>query len=172
MSYFDWLSMIAVPDGYKRCDYQKLLNALMDTEFWWVVPRDRNRAEDGLELRELYEEETGEGCEFGGPCSILEMLLALAIRCNDEIMYDPDDPKRADKWFWMMIENLELDRFVNEKFDREAVRDILEAFCGRKVDKKVSTWLFPIPKMSTSYRKMELWYQMNYYLKWRFSEYF
>ena len=49
MSYFDWLCMVAVPDGYRRLEYSMLLNTLMETEFYWLVPRDENRARDGLE---------------------------------------------------------------------------------------------------------------------------
>ena len=165
MDYFSWLCMIAVPDGYKRVDYAKLLVTLMDTEFYWVIPRDENRAADGLELRDIFEDQTGEVCDADGHCSVLEMLVALSIRCNDELMYDPDDPKRADKWFWMMIENLGLDIFVDKKFDKTAILAILDDFMAKNGQK----WLFPISKTATNFQKMELWYQLNHYLMWRFG---
>ena len=165
MDYFDWLCMIAIPDGGKRADYAKLLMTLMDIPFVWHVSRDRNRAADGLELRDIYEDETGELCDQGGECTVLEMLIALAIRCNDEIMYDPDDPKRADRWFWMMIENLGLDIFVDKNFSKVSILDILDTF----MDKNGQKCLFPVQNCPQNYPQMELWSQLNWYLMRRFG---
>lgn len=164
MSYFDWLCMIDIPDGYRRSDYSMLLNLLMNTEFHWVVPRDENRAKDGLELRDIYEQETGEWCDAYGSCSVLEMLTALAIRCNDEIMYNPDDPKRADIWFWMFIENLGLAVFKNENSHPQPQTAILRILNSHK--------MFSFPEQPPNFDKMELWCQLNHYLMWRFEDNF
>lgn len=164
MSYFDWLCAIVIPDPERRVDYAKLLCTLMDTEFRWVVRRDKNRAIDGLELRDIFEEETGEGCDVGGPCSVLEMLTALAIRCNDEIMYDPDDPKRADRWFWMMIHNLGLDFYVDERFDRRAVAKKIDDFMDRNYGQNGQNCPFFLSKTVHNFVHMEIWYQLNHYL--------
>ena len=171
-NYFAWLCMWAVPDGQKRSDYSELLTALNNTEFTWTVNHDENRAADGIQLRTIYEDETGEWCDQGGPCSVLEMLLALSIRCDSEIMYDPYEPNRADKWFWMMIENLGMDIFVNGSFVQDGYNSAIFRFLGRKYGKSGQFCLFPIPEMSTKFQKIELIYQMNYYLKWRFPRFF
>lgn len=165
MSYFDWLCMIDIPDGDQRVEYAKLMCVLMDTEFRWVIRRDENRALDGLELRDIYEEETGEDCEESGPCSVLEMLTALAIRCNDEIMYDPDDPKRADRWFWMMIRNLKLDKNVGGFFSGTKVLSTLANF----MDKTGKNELFPVKNPPRNFYRMELWYQLNWYIMEHFG---
>ena len=165
MSYFDWLCMIDMPDGDQRVEYAKLMCVLMDTEFRWVIRRDENRALDGLELRDIYEEETGEDCDFSGPCSVLEMLTALAIRCNDEIMYDPDDPKRADRWFWMMICNLKLDKNVGGFFSGTKVLSTLANF----MDKTGKNELFPVKNPPSNFYRMELWYQLNWYIMEHFG---
>lgn len=175
MSYFDWLCMVAVPDGYHRLEYSMLLNTLMETEFYWLVPRDENRARDGLELRDLYEQETGETCDFDGPCTVLEMMLALAMRCNDEIMYDPEDPNRADQWFWTMICNLKVDVFDNKHFSKIDTEEILEKFLDRKYEnfgQGVCFCLFPPPKLSTNFYRSELWYQLNWWIMRHFGGYF
>ena len=174
MDYFDWLCMIAIPDGGKRADYALVLITLMEVPFRWYIRRDENRALDGLELRDIYEDETGEVCDQDGECTVLEMMVALAIRCNDEIMYDPDDPKRADRWFWVMIENLGLDVFEKKvaiqgsktsTFDSDCdakneILDILDEFMAKNGCK----WLFSKKKHPPNFDKMELWYQLNHYL--------
>ena len=175
MDYFDyysWLCMWAIPDGKKRSDYSQLLRALNEEEFVWSVDHDENRAADGVALRDIYEDETGEWCDQGGPCSVLEMLLALAIRCDTEIMYDPDDLNRADKWFWMMVKNLGLDIFVDGNFVHNEFETAINRFLGRKYGKNGQFCLFPVPEMSNKFRHVELIYQLNYYLKWRFPRFF
>lgn len=164
MSYFDWLCMIDIPDGDQRVEYAKLMCVLMDTEFRWVIRRDENRAMDGLELRDIYEEETGEDCDESGPCSVLEMLTALAIRCNDEIMYDPDDPKRADRWFWMMIQNLRLDIFTNNHFNEGKISQKIENFMDRNYGQNGQNCPFFLSKNVHGFVHMEIWYQLNHYL--------
>ena len=173
MDYFSWLCFWAVPDGSKRRDYSQLLLALHDIPFRWSVAHDENRAGDGLQLRSIYEDETGEWCDEESPdCTLLEMFLALAIRCDTEIMYDPDDLNRADRWFWMMIENLKLDKFTDENFDYGQFLDICGQFMDRNYGKNGQNCPFWVPDLSMKMRKIELFYQMNYYLKWRFPRFF
>lgn len=167
MDYFDWLCMIAIPNGYQRSRYSKVLMLLMDTPFHWTIPKDENRARDGLELRDIYTEETGEGCRHGGPCSFLEMLVALAIRCNDELMYDPEDPKRADRWFWLIFQRLGMDVFEDKNFQKQTPNEILAILDGF-VDKNVKMCPFLFPKPPHNFEKMEIWYQLNHYITWRF----
>ena len=172
MDYFGWLCMIGMPDERKRSRYIFLLKLLMNTEFRWILPRDENRSEDGLELRSIFEDETGEGCYYDGPCSVLEMLIALSIRCDQELMYDPEDENRADRWFWMMLENLDLTKFVDKSFDEKAVLWILSQWMDRNYSQSGCFCLFPIPKIATKFRRMELWNQLNWYLNWRFGDEF
>lgn len=42
------------------------------------------------------------------PCSVLEMIIALAIRLEEHIMDDPDIGNRTGQWFWDMIVSLGL----------------------------------------------------------------
>lgn len=170
MDYFGWLCMIGMPDGFERSKYSSLLKTLMDTEFLWILSRDENRAEDGLEMRSLYEEETGEGCQADGPCSVLEMLIALSIRCDQELMYDPEDENRADKWFWMILENLGLTEFTDKKYDEEDVLWILSQWMDRNYGHDGRFCPFFIPKTATRFRRTELWNQLNWYLNWRFGD--
>ena len=61
------------------------------------------------------------------PCSVLEMMIALSMRCEEQIMDDPDIGNRTGQWFWDMIDNLGLGEHERLKFD------------GRYVDEGAST---------------------------------
>lgn len=182
MNYFDWLCMWAIPDGIKRETYRELLLALYNFDFYWSIRNDENRANDGLELRNVFEEETGEGCDKSGPCSLLEMFLGLAVRCNNEFMYNPEDPKRADIWFWMMMENLGLDKISAEnaekwlKMDKngyfmDSFENIFIHFCDRNYGQNGQFCAFPYTKNSHKLAKTELFYHMGYYLKENFHDF-
>ena len=171
MSYLDWLVYIVTPDYHQRDHFSKLLLALYSTEFYWVIKRDKNRAVDGLDLRDQYERETGLYCDAYGPCTVLEMLIALAIRCENELMYmyDPDAGDQTDRWFWMMLDNLELTDFSDYSgFDEEKIDDILARFMDRNYGPNLRFCPFPVSFYVPEFEKMELAYQMNYYVKEKF----
>ena len=172
MTYFDWLVFIIAPDYRQRDLYTKLFFALYSIEFFWVIPRDKNRAIDGLDLREQFERETGLYCDECGPCNCLEMFIALAIRCENELMYtyDPESGDQTDRWFWMMIENLGLDFYTDSNFDYDEVDDILYRFMSRNYGKNLEFCPFPVSVFVSDFEKMELVYQMNYYIKEKYYQ--
>jgi len=164
-TYFDWLCERAIPDRYKRGSYQKLMLALYSEDFYWSVANDGNRAGDGEQLRVIFEEETGYECEKDGPCSVFEMMLALAINCENSIMYDPDEGDRTSVWFWEMIENLGLDGLDDWHFDIDTFDLVVRRFLDRKYDRDGYGGPFFIKGFRRDMRRIELWYQLNYYLK-------
>lgn len=170
MNYFDWLVLIIAPDYRQRAHHIKLLLALYSKEFHWVVKRDQNRALDGLDLRGMYERETGEGAGIFGPCTCLELFVSMAIRCGNELMYDygPEEGDQTDRWFWMMINNLSLDYYDDAHFDPGRVNDILEHFMNRKYGRRLEYSPFPVSDYVADFDKMELAYQMNYYIRENF----
>ena len=174
MTYFDWLVYTIAPDYFQRDEYSELLFFLYYTEFYWVVRRDKNRAEDGLELREKFENETGQYCDLCGPCSLLEVLIALAIRCENDLMYmyDPDSGDQTSRWFWMFLDNLGLLEYDNGRFDPDEISDILFHFMDREYGPEGEYCAFSddLDKdiFDQNFEKIELWYQMNYYIKEKF----
>lgn len=174
MSYFDWLVLTIAPDYFQREGYSELLFFLYYTEFYWVVRRDRNRAEDGLDLRERYEHETGLYCDLYGPCNVLEMLVALAIRCENDLMYmyDPELGNQTSRWFWMFLENLGLLKFDDGNFEPDEISDILFNFMDRNYGFHGEFCAFSDDLDAENYdpefEKIELAYQMNYYIKEKF----
>ena len=112
--YFEWMYRLVVDDRYSNKSYRRLFYKLHDTEFTYTIPMDGNRAEDGIELRYRFGREQGyrdaviANCLDIRPCSILEMMIALAIRCEEHIMEDPDIGNRTGQWFWSMLVSLGL----------------------------------------------------------------
>ena len=77
-----------------------------------MIPMDGNRAEDGIDLRyrfgheQHYSDAMVASFLDDRPCSVLEMMIALSIRCEEHIMDDPDVGNRTGQWFWSMIASL------------------------------------------------------------------
>ena len=86
---------------------------------------DVNRAADGLNLRERL------GFQSGNPCSIFEMMVALAVRCEEHIMTNDEIGDRTPLWFWGMIENLGLREMTDDIFDERLVDEVVERFLAR-----------------------------------------
>ena len=170
MTYLDWLAGIAIPDDRERESYQKLIFALFEKEFYAIIHNDENRVADGENLRLIFENEWGVSCENMGPCSVLEMLVALAIRCENDIMYDPDEGDRTAIWFWEMMDNLGLSELDDWHFSERKVNAIVKKLNDRTYDKDGFGGPFYIAGFDRDMRKIELWYQMNFWLTSRFLE--
>lgn len=168
MTYLEWLIDLVSEDDYHRYSYQKLFSLMLDKEFDWFIKNDGNRAIDGEELRDLYFKETGLDSCKDGPCSVMEMFVALAIRCEMDIMYDPSEGDRTSMWFWIMMENLELDDLDDNTFSYEIAEDILDTFLSRRYCKDGYRGPFYVSNSKVDLRKVELWYQLNYYLQENF----
>lgn len=166
--YFDWIYQLVVDNRYSK-SYRKLFARLHSTEFTYTIPMDGNRAEDGIDLRYRF------GREHSFPdaairsdlddssCSILEMMTALAIRCEEHIMDDPDIGNRTGQWFWSMLINLGLGSMDDSRFDRHFVDQVLERFLERDYEPNGKGGLFTVNN-GRDMRTTEIWYQMNYHL--------
>lgn len=164
--YYHWLTKFVGGEF----DYSKLLTTLFKKEFSYFLVMDGNRAEDGLDLRGRYEYESGYSRGFltkyygDGSCSILEMMVALSIRCENAIMSDDFYGDRTSLWFWNMVDSLGLSKMVDTNFDAEAVNYILDQFIYRQYDRNGHGGLFTINNCPIDLRTVEIWMQMNWYL--------
>lgn len=166
--YFKWLFDLVCGKRYsKQVSYKKLLTYLHDTEFIYIIERDRNRAEDGIDLRYRFAYECFDDPNvktyLTGPCSVLEMMVALAIRCEDN-MDDPRVGDRTGQWFWGMIVNLGLGSMTDNHFDKHRVRDVLQRFLEREYEPDGRGGLFTIKNCKYDLRDIEIWYQLSWYL--------
>lgn len=169
--YFEWMYRFVCNERYSRkLSYRRLMHTLHGIDFYSIIPLDRNRGEDGIELRYRFAYERGYDTStieryFGAhPCSVLEMLIALAIRCEEHIMNDPDIGNRTGQWFWNMIVNLNLGSMTDEKFDEDHVYDVISSFLDRKYKANGEGGLFTVKHGKDDLRSVEIWYQMCWYL--------
>lgn len=176
--YFDWLIEWIVTDDLEENDreYRLLLAHLYNTDFSEktakLIPNDDNRIEDGLEFRRKYDIEIGcygtdsyekswsiDHILENKPCSLLEMLIGLALRIEDTMERD-----LFPTWFWIMLDNLGLMEMTNENYDEGHVDQVLDVFLNRKYSTDGHGGLFPLTKANTNQKKVEIWYQMSSYL--------
>lgn len=169
--YFNWLCDLACGDRYASgISYRKLFARLHETEFKCLIPNDLNRAEDGVDLRYRFALHRGELSVntilnvLDGPCSVLEMMIALALRCEEQIMDDPGVGDRTTQWFWGMLWNLGLSTMTDARFDGVTVDKALIRLNYREYEPDGTGGLFTIKNCKYDLRQVEIWHQLLWYL--------
>ena len=167
--YFDWMYQLVCDDQYQD-SYCRLLSHLHDREFIYILEMDGNRATDGVDLRYRFAYDCGYNYSMvdrylgNRPCSILEMMVALALKCEENIMVDPDVGDRTGLWFWDMVASLGLSSMTDSEFDIFYVDDVLDRFLNREYRRNGEGGLFTVRHCRYDLRTAEIWYQMNWYL--------
>ena len=130
--YYDWMiSLIGVEHASR---YSKLIRYLDRIPFRYTMSMDENRMIDGIDLRYRFgyehciDRRIIAGTIGNIQCSFLEMMIALSLRCEENITYDPKMGDRLPQWFWEMISSLGLYNETDEYFDESKVRIILNNF--------------------------------------------
>lgn len=166
--YFSWIVQ-QIGDDDKCGDYSNLLSHLFDTEFTYTIPMDGNRYEDGIELRYKFGYHNGiDNATIAAeldifPCSVLEMMVALSIRCED-IMSDPEYGDRVPTWFWNMVKSLGLKKCYDSRYDSDYVDETLDIFLDRQYTYDGHGGLFTIKDPRADLRTREIWMQAMWYL--------
>jgi hypothetical protein len=160
--YFQWL--ISLIDYRRHRPYLETLRYLHSVAFYSLVPNDDNRGADGVRLRGVYEEETNNLFtreDLEEPCTMLEMLVALADRYAFQV-FDPGETVDIDipSSFWQLIRNLNLKPFGLKK-NAKIIEDLLE----RNYTPSGDGGLFPLGSPRNDQRHVEIWYQMHAYLE-------
>ncbi len=157
-TYLDWLTpQVGVSE--RPGSYSDLIQLLGTKEFVWLVPHDDNRIRDGLDVRKEVQELTGMKTNLG-PCSVLEVLVALSRRLS----FVADGPEPG--WAWQLLCNLELDKYTDPIGPRQRVQvdEILEALVWRTYSEDGVGGFFPLAWPDEDQRYIELWYQMEFYV--------
>ena len=153
--------------------YSELLSYLLDTDFTYILDMDSNRALDGLELRESFAIEHNIPIFYidrylNTNCSILEMLIALAMRCEN-MLWEVSKGDRTAKWFWTMISNLGLWQSTNDKFSIEKVETIINNLLNRTYSSDgTGGGLFILDNPISDLRDEEIWTQLNWWINEQF----
>lgn len=164
--YFEWLysHIGSVRNRNPSRSWWGLSRQLYQTPFTWFVPNDDNRIADGLELRNEFVDEYGEGIPEAWvdlECSVFEMLLALSRRVSFEAAGTPSD------WFWTFMDNMDLRMWTDKLYSLE-VEQIIDQAIATLVERTYRDdgqgGLFPLKYPTEDQRNVEIWYQMSSYL--------
>ncbi len=172
-NYFKWLLGIL---GFKEpisCRYISMLSYMYSTSFKLtdpIVGHDDNRLNDGFELRATYSNNFTmpdlPGI-FDEEVSVLEVLVAFAMRIDDDIMYDGN--LHASKWFFIMVDNLGMTNFTDDRLGLDWCIDdeeqILDIWMSRQYGPDGKGSIFPINCNVFDQRDLEMWYQMQEWFK-------
>ena len=171
--YFEWLCEMVCGNRFSDAvSYKKLLSHLHNTEFRYLIARDRNRADDGKDLRyrfalmkDYYSPDpiTDILDDTLGPCSVLEMMIALAIQCEGWMDNDCVGD-RTGQWFWGMVNNLGLGSMYGDRYDEWYVDSVIARLLERNYEPDGKGGLFRIRNCDRDLRDVEIWIQMCWYL--------
>lgn len=169
--YSRWLIGLACDwcEEFGPCEC--LINYLHSVPFRSSIENDRNRAADGCDLRIEFANDSSNYTIRDVmlymdkiPCSMLEMMVALAGRCEGHIMGDPEIGDRSGVWFCNMLANMHLEQMTDDNYDEAYISSVVNNVLDRKYRKNGDGGLFSIRDKNLDMRKAEIWYQMNWYL--------
>ena len=131
---------------------------------------DENRAQNGIDFRYHF----GLVCgyppsiieEYLGsmPCSVLEMMIALAFKLEEEIMCSNDHGDRTGQWFWNMVVSLGLGYMNDVDFNEYAAYRVVSNFLDRNYSPDGKGGLFTIENCPYDLRDVQIWSQAMCYL--------
>ena len=170
--YFEWMTNIVCGKRFSgKMTYKKLLSYLHMITFRCKMRSDENRAEDGIDLRWRFAVDTGRENQndwirdcLEGPCSVLEMIVALAIRIEETIMDNPALGDRTGQWFWGMITTMGLGAMNENNFDKKSAGNIVNTFLDRQYESDGNGGLFRIRGVDVDLTKVDIWTQLCWYL--------
>jgi hypothetical protein len=165
--YIEWLYgfVASVRNRNPARSYWQLFRKLYRTRFEWYVHNDDNRAEDGIELRHHFIDQSDHDEVphqwMTEECTMLEMLIALSRRAAFESTGALGD------WFWRMLDNLGIRGATDEIWSgivERTVEDALERVNRRTYEPDGVGGLFPLRNARTDQRQLELWAQLSSYI--------
>lgn len=156
----------------KYTKFSDLFEILHNIEFTWILDRDDNREADGIELRDDYEIPDGYTEQeiymfMNRWCSVLEMLIGLSIRVDDDFIGDPEE-EHPEEFFIKMIQNLGLyiynDSIHNYEYKKNIIRRKVNNWLSRNFASDGKGSPFPIKNDQRDQRTIEIWDQMISYI--------
>lgn len=174
--YFGWLCSFVLTDKRMEDDYSMLMHELFSRTFISSVKMDENRAADGQGLRYDYIKHNSPSMHLArtqpelplsfikSKCTLLEMMIALAIRMESDVMADSDAGNRVPFWFSCMIESLGLVQMTNDNYNERYVKRTLLKLDARSYKPNGRGGLFYIPNTREDLTKVDYWFQAMWYL--------
>ena len=171
-AYFQWMTEMIFPNHNDRYQYGHLLDALNASMFHFSIPMDENRMRDGIDLRYRFAYEKGYSNDMvsaalnhNRSCSMLEMMVALALKGDERILYDYETGGKAYYIFSIMLDSLQLSHMTNDNFDSDYVNYVIDRLLNHEYDYNGNGGLFTVENPRRDMRSVDIWYQMNWYLQ-------
>lgn len=171
--YFEWMySLVSSGSGDHQSSYRKLIKFLHSVEYKPYLEMDENRLVDGIYLRYRFGHDNGysyaeiDAMEsfMSKPCSVLEMMIALANRVEEQIMDNNSYGNRMYIWFWSMIVSLGLGKMRDSEFDRDYCVTVMERFLNNAYKPNGTGGLFTLENPQFDMRDADIWCQCMWYL--------
>ena len=175
--YFEWMYHLVCNNQYNKVSYRKLLSYLHTVKFYAIIPMDDNRRKDGISFRYRFGTENGYSNDYIKEyldirdCSVLEMIIALSFRVEEQLASDFNYGNRTGQWFWNMIVNLDLGCMNDKNFDISYCEYVVNNFLERKYARNGKGGLFTIENPPEDVRNVEIWCQFMWYLNEIIDEY-
>lgn len=172
-NYHDWLvNIVWDRSNYNGPSYTRFFAFLFNAMFIPIMEMDISRVNDAIDLRYRFADETNTpysaiGSDLNtenGTCNMLEMMVALALRMEEHIMSDEAYGNRTGQWFWQMVLSLGFVNVDDSQFDEVAASIVVDKFNNRDYAPDGSGSLFTIPNSISDMRKIDIWYQMQYWI--------
>lgn len=158
--YFEWLC------GFIGCkNHRKLLFFLFSVDFAYSIPADGNRYEDGVDLRYRFADEKGYPYRYVSPwldavpCSMLEMMVALSLRIEEQIAGDPEAGDQTDRWFKFMLKSSGFYNLSDANYDEAEARAIIKDVLNHRYSRNGNGGLFHLRHCRRDLRNAEIWQQ-------------
>lgn len=167
VEYINWIKNLINLNEYPNMD--NIINYLYEMEYVVIRPSDDNRRIDGQDLRYKFLQEAGYNANdafhivgniLNKPCNVLEFIVAIAYRIDQDIMYDWSEGTQIYKWFWIMLGNLGL----HYTYSKEQVYIIVTEFMHYNYQPNGAGGLFLTDDPSIIMTDHDIWTQMHIYL--------
>lgn len=173
--YFEWITSLVFPDQNSKCSYIRLLEELNNIQFNYTNPFDENRDTDGKDLRTHFAYRANistdvirENVVNNEHCSVLEMMIALSFKIENELMSDLSYGDRTAVWFMLMLDNLGLSYYTDQHWTYGVsdiqVQNIIQRFLNRDILPNGDGGLFVLKKPYDDMRNVDIWTQANWYI--------
>lgn len=161
--YYFWMLEKIETSDLVISAYDCLLTKLHITDFTYLRPMDGNLAAWGIDLRYRfgYERDIPQpiiAAELDDRrASILEVMVSLALRLEENVMSDPDYGNRTGVWFWSMIKSIGLMHYPNKRYRNAEVTRIITDCLNRDINRDGRGWFFTIKDSDEDLRNVDIW---------------
>lgn len=171
-AYLQWLSdQVGSLNGNPRSSHVEFLHQLFTKEFFWIVANDDNRVDDAIALRYEFVDNYWHGrvphgwFEMG--VSFLEVMIGIARRLAWQTDGEPSEQ------FWILTQEIGAHPCTDANYRRSPtqMRNRVDAIMNRIIWRTYHPngkgGFFPLDHAHQDQRHVEIWYQMNAYLRER-----